>query len=119
MHPVVRAHRTGGQQTLYPIGELDAVVADHFEVMVATALADDRLTGVVVDLSAVTFLDCAGIGALIAGRHAALRSAKAFDVVGANGLPRRVLELTGTLTRLRVTPPSRESPLLETPLARV
>ncbi|MFC7535585.1 STAS domain-containing protein [Actinoplanes sp. GCM10030250] len=119
MHPVlVREHRTGGgQQILYPAGELDAVAADHFTSMIDTALADDQLTGVVIDLSAVTFLDCAGIGALVAGRRAALRLGKAFHVAGATGLPRRVLELTGTLTALQLNPPSEKATMLRTPVA--
>jgi anti-anti-sigma factor len=118
VHPViVRESRTGGRQTLYPVGELDAVVADRFEMVVAAALTDERLTGVVVDLSAVTFLDCAGVGALVASRQSAQRAAKAFDVIGATGLPRRVLQLTGTLTTLRVTPPVRTSQQISTPLA--
>jgi hypothetical protein len=55
---------------------------------------------VVVDLSRVTFLDCAGIGALVAGRNTAVRRGHRYTVVNPQHQVRKVLELTGVFTAL-------------------
>jgi hypothetical protein len=55
---------------------------------------------VVIDLARVTFLDCAGIGTLVAGRNAAARRGCGYTVVNPQRKMRRVLELTGVLTAL-------------------
>ncbi|GAA1027391.1 STAS domain-containing protein [Virgisporangium ochraceum] len=47
---------------------------------------------VVVDLSGVTFLDAAGLSALVAGRKA---TGGRLSVVGATGVAHRILILTG------------------------
>jgi hypothetical protein len=55
---------------------------------------------VVVDLARVTFLDCAGIGALVVGRNTAVSRGRGYAVVNPHREVRRVLQLTGVLTVL-------------------
>jgi hypothetical protein len=57
-----------------------------------------------VDLARVTFLDCAGIGALVAGRNTAAGRGCGYTVVNPQRQVRRVLELTGVLTALTGPP---------------
>jgi anti-sigma B factor antagonist len=53
---------------------------------------------VVVDLTAVTFLDSESLSALVEGYNAAERAGLTFHMTGAQGAALRVLELTGFLT---------------------
>ncbi len=46
-----------------------------------------------VDLAGVTFLDCAGLGALIAASNAARTRARRFVVTNPSGAARRILEI--------------------------
>lgn len=80
----------GGERVVAGTGDIDLVSADGFRDALVAAAADGL--PVVVDLSAVTFLDAAGLSALVAGRIAA---GGRFRVVGATGVVRRVLEVTG------------------------
>jgi anti-anti-sigma factor len=59
----------------------------------------DRIA-VVVDLARVTFLDCAGIGALVVGRNTAVSRGQRYTVVNPQRQVRQVLELTGVFTVL-------------------
>jgi anti-anti-sigma factor len=81
------------------------------EVDLATAhVLRDRLLGVLreqapavldVDLAGVTFLDCTGIGALVAVRNAAMHTGRQVRVTHPQPIVRRVLdatELLGPLT---------------------
>ena len=84
-----------------------ARVAVVGEVDLATAhLLRDRLLGVLreqspavldVDLAGVTFLDCAGISALVVVRNAAIHTGRQMRVSHPQSIVRRVLELTGLL----------------------
>jgi anti-anti-sigma factor len=61
---------------------------------------------VVIDLAWVTFLDCAGIGALVAGRNTAVTKDAGFAVANPPRQVRQVLELTGVLVALTWRPQS-------------
>lgn len=84
-----------------------AVVAVDGEVDLATAdLLRDRLLGLLhehgptvldVDLARVSFLDCTGIGALVAVRNAAIRAGRRVWITHPQPIVRRVLEVTGLL----------------------
>jgi anti-anti-sigma factor len=84
-----------------------ARVAVTGEVDLATAPAlRERLLGVLheqspdlidVDLAGVTFLDCAGIGALVAVHNAAVQAGRRMRVTRPQPIVRRVLEVTGLL----------------------
>jgi anti-anti-sigma factor len=84
-----------------------ARVAVAGEVDLTTAhLLRDRLLGVLreqtpalldVDLAGVTFLDCAGISALVAARNAAMRTGRQVRVTHPHPIVRWVLDVTGLL----------------------
>ncbi|MFG1975260.1 STAS domain-containing protein [Nonomuraea fuscirosea] len=59
--------------TLTPVGEIDLLTAGALRAAIADALRAPRPLDVIVDLAGVTFLDCAGTGALVAGRNIAIR----------------------------------------------
>jgi anti-sigma B factor antagonist len=88
-------------------GELDRSTADRLGSALDAARADGVTT--LLDLSAVSFIDSAGLRVL-------LRSARAVDVhhwgcfiVRASSVVRRLVEVSGTTSRLPlVAPPSSE-----------
>jgi anti-anti-sigma factor len=55
---------------------------------------------VLVDLDAVTFLDCTGIGVLVAGYNTAAATGRGFRLIRPHGLVRDVLILTHLLPML-------------------
>ena len=82
-----------GRVRVFAIGEVDMATAD-----VLAGSLDRALEGglpVVVDLSGVTFLDCAGIRTLIQGGTRALGNGQALTVANASPIVRRVLEICG------------------------
>lgn len=72
-------------------GELDLANADR----VRDALVEVAGSTVVVDLSDLSFLDSSGIAALLGARERILASGNGFELRGAQGMVRRVLDLTG------------------------
>jgi anti-sigma B factor antagonist len=75
-------------------GEVDMAAAPALREAVAEAIADGAVD-VTVDLDHTTFLDSAGISALIWARSLADRERCAFRVVNAHDLVDRVLAMTG------------------------
>lgn len=92
--------------------ESSAVVAAAGEIDIATAaalrrrlvVALDRHPAVAVDMSAVTFIDCAGLRALLAARHHADRHGRRLAVLNPSRPVRRLLTLTRLDRYLRTTP---------------
>jgi len=76
-------------------GEVDLAAGAAVEAAIVSAFADPDIDTVVVDLTAVTFLDSSGISVLLKGRRLAGERAVNFRVVGADGIVRKVLDLTG------------------------
>jgi anti-sigma B factor antagonist len=74
-------------------GRLNMVSAPQLKAAVTAAVQAGR-TRVVVDLTAVTFLDSSGLGALIAGLKAAREAGGDLRMTGANEQVRTVLRLT-------------------------
>lgn len=101
---VERVESLDGSGTMRVSGDVDLAETGKLRHTVTTALTDPQLSELIVDLSAVTFLDCAGIGALLHGRRVAEANAKRYEVVGARDSVRRVLELTGVLPDLGYKP---------------
>jgi anti-anti-sigma factor len=85
-------------------GDIDLSNAEQLEQEISTLGAGDT-TGIVVDLAEVTFLDSAGINALVKSRRWADGHGRSMWVTGARGLVREVLVLTGVLAHL--SPPPR------------
>jgi anti-anti-sigma factor len=97
---LTRRQRGDRVVNLSPAGELDLCSAGALRAAIQDALRTPHLSAVMVDLGEVTFLDCAGIGALVAGRNAAVRQGRGYSVVNPQWQVRRVLDFTGVLTAL-------------------
>jgi anti-anti-sigma factor len=96
-----RHQRDDKSVTLAPDGEVDLCVVDALISAIQSTTGTGRVD-VVVDLARVTFLDCAGVGALVVGRNTARSTGCGYTVVNPQPQVRRVLELTGVLTALTV-----------------
>ncbi|GIF96050.1 STAS domain-containing protein [Catellatospora citrea] len=81
-------------------GEIDLTVRDELLDTLCSAIRTAGVTRVVVDLAQVSFMDSTGLHVLITARERALGSGVAFHVVGATGIVRRVLAVTGLLKLL-------------------
>jgi anti-anti-sigma factor len=78
-------------------GEVDLATADVLRDSLLGVLRDETPTMLGVDFAGVTFLDCAGISALVAVRNAAARTGRQLRITHAQPIVRRVLDLTGLL----------------------
>ena len=94
-----------GQEVLCPIGEMDLTTVGYLRGVLTASLSDPAVSTLLVDMSGVTFLDCAGDGALVEARKTAERHRKRYGVIHPRGLPRRVLELSGVLSYLSPATP--------------
>ena len=79
------------------VGEVDIATAPTLRETLLNVL--DRRAPAVVDinLAGVTFLDCAGVGALVAVTNAAALTGARIRVTHARAVVRQVLSLTGLL----------------------
>jgi anti-sigma B factor antagonist len=87
-------HTTGTVLRVAVRGEVDLSSRDRLLEALTVAIATTAKP-IEVDLSQVTFLDAAGIGALIAAHTNARNHRLTLSVYGAAGLVRQVLEITG------------------------
>lgn len=74
-------------------GELD--ITNHDRVL--RRCTQGRTRHVVIDLAALTFLDCGGYRAFVAARTALALQHRTLTLVGAVGEPRRLLDLISHL----------------------
>jgi len=96
-------NRDGDTVTVAIVVELDLSTSDEVEEQLIAAGSAEGVTHLVVDLSGVPFLDSAGINALLKVRRWADANERTVRVVGADGMVREVLELTGVLAHLSDT----------------
>lgn len=82
------------------VGEIDLSNIRQLQDQINAAIGVDGIVGVVVDLSGVTFMDSSGISALLWGRRVADAAGKQYEVVGADGVARQILDVTGVWTHL-------------------
>ena len=66
----------------------------HGDLDVCSARLVDRHVASTIDVSGVTFMDCAGMGALVRARDRARARGKAFALAGVSEPVARVLEAT-------------------------
>ena len=86
-------------------GELDRATADRLSSALDAALADGVTT--LLDLSAVSFIDTAGLRVLLCSGEAFDAHDQTCFIVGASSAVWRLVELTGTRSQLPlVAPPS-------------
>ncbi len=97
-------NRDDGTATVVVSGEVDLSSAPIVENAIYDAVAADGVDAVVVDLSAVRFLDSSGIALLLKGRRQADENGVSYQVTGAHGTVRRVLELSGVWEHLSSGP---------------
>lgn len=97
----VQQHAAGGTVRLLVAGELDLTTVPALIDAIDDAL-DGSLARLVIDLAGLTFLDCAGLPALLHGRTAAGARSVGFEVCNAAGIPLTVLRLTGVHEYLSV-----------------
>ena len=86
--------------TLAAVGEVDMATAPVLLERLIGVLRVDHPEVVEVDLTGVRFLDCAGVGALVAARNAALQVGCRLRVCHLQPIVHRVLEITGLLGAL-------------------
>ncbi|AVT31653.1 hypothetical protein C6361_21655 [Plantactinospora sp. BC1] len=90
--------------TLGVAGEVDLGTSGLLRAAIQDALGTPHAAGVTVDLDGVTFLDCTGIGALVAGHNTAVRLRLRYLVTNPQRPVRRILEVTGVLPVLAHSP---------------
>jgi anti-sigma B factor antagonist len=86
--------------TVVVSGEIDVASSPTVGEALSQAVLADGADAVLVDLSAVRFLDSSGISVLLKGRRLAGERAVSYRVTGANDMVRRILELTGVWEHL-------------------
>ena len=95
----VRSERAGSTHTLYLAGELDSASAPTLGREIDwVELGDPK--ALVLDISALTFIDSAGISLLLCVDSRLGLGSNSVRVVGAAGQVRRVLEATGVSEHL-------------------
>lgn len=94
---VNRHELPAGVVRLELVGEVDMAVAAEVAAAQTREIDTPGVTGLVVDLQRVTFLDSTGIAALVTGMRAARGGGIAFTVTNPHRMVRTVLEVTGVL----------------------
>lgn len=92
-------HRDGATVTVVVGGEIDISTVDQLAAEIDAA-ARHGAGSMIVDLSDVTFIDSAGISALLKGRRDADGHGQIYQVTGATGMVRQILDLTGVWQHL-------------------
>jgi anti-anti-sigma factor len=82
------------------VGEVDLATAQVLRDRLLNVLRQHPWSVLNVDLSGVTFLDCAGISALVAVHNAAVRVGCQMRLTGPRPIVHRILDLTGLLSIL-------------------
>ena len=82
-------------------GELDVATAPSVEERLVE-LEGGAAQRIVLDLSALSFIDSTGLSLLINTDSRARKAGRAVSIVAGRGGPRRLLETTGLATRLDV-----------------
>jgi anti-sigma B factor antagonist len=93
-------NRSEGTATVVVSGEVDIASGPTVDRTIHDAVTAKGVDTVVVDLSAVRFLDSSGISLLLKGRRLADEKGISYRVIGAHGTAHRVLELSGVWEHL-------------------
>ena len=87
--------REGTSRVLRVCGELDNETRNRLVVMCVAGSEP----AVIVDLTALTFMDCAGYGAIVAVRQVLEHGARSLTIRNQTGQPARLLEMIAALER--------------------
>ena len=102
-----RRAEAGGAIRLVLAGELDLAAKPEFEAALGAAQADsDR---VLLDLSALTLIDCAALSTIYAAAERGRGEEAVLILVGPRGQVRRLLDLTGPPAGVSVVATARAS----------
>jgi anti-anti-sigma factor len=97
---VIDQQESGEAVVLCVVGEIDQVTCAQFADAVAEAVEHPRLRRIEIDLSKVSFMDSAGINALVRCHAAADRRGRSLVVMNPHPDVRRVLDICGLLELL-------------------
>jgi anti-anti-sigma factor len=82
-----------GQARLVATGEVDISNLDRLREEISDVLAEPGLTGLVLDLGLLDFIDSSGVQVLLSGKRTADGRGVAFSVANAHGKVLRVLTI--------------------------
>ena len=85
------------------LGELDLCSADDLHRAIGTVLEQHDPESLTIDLSALTFADCAGLAVLLWARNCLAERGHELVTTGSQPIVRRLLGLTGLATYLGLT----------------
>jgi stage II sporulation protein AA (anti-sigma F factor antagonist) len=92
-------------------GELDACNEARLRCAICAVMGDHRRPVLEMDLSALTFADCAGLSVLVWAHKRLTEQGHELIITGAQPPVRRLLRLTGLDDYLHLSPPEpRDSP---------
>lgn len=94
------------------VGEVDLATAQVLRDRLLNVLREHPSAVMNVDLSGVTFLDCAGISALVAVHNAAVQGGCQMRVTGPRPIVHRILDLTGLLSILTAPSDQAQRPVM-------
>src|SRR4051812_5404186 len=100
-----RDRQPDGTARLDVEGDLDLTTRSALVGHVDRLLGDAAVTGIVIDVSAVEFIDSSCIGALVGCKLNAEKTGRTLRVQGARGQVDEVFEMTG-VTAILTAPPS-------------
>jgi anti-sigma B factor antagonist len=107
-----------GPPRMFVFGEVDAVSAGRLQEAVVDVLRDERPSCIEMDLHGVTFLDSAGIWALVQCQADARQVDCRIRLTKPQPVIYRVLQITGLLEHFGLTEPSpADKPQAEMPRA--
>ncbi|HEX2783592.1 MAG TPA: STAS domain-containing protein, partial [Ilumatobacteraceae bacterium] len=86
---ILHVYPEGDSRVVQATGELD--LASRNQLFVASTAGNHP--AMVIDLAAVTFMDCSGYGSVVASRLVVEREGRALTIRGQTGQPARLLDL--------------------------
>jgi anti-sigma B factor antagonist len=96
----ITTRRQGDTAIVAIDGAIDISNVGQMDDQVTAAVQSADTNSVLVDLSGLTFMDSSGISSLLKGRRQADAVGTQYQVAGAEGVVRQVLDLTGVWTYL-------------------
>jgi stage II sporulation protein AA (anti-sigma F factor antagonist) len=85
-------------------GEIDLAVTDAIRSAMDAELEGSRIKNIIINLSAVAFIDSTGLGVLLGRYRKIARSGGKMFLVAASPQVRRILEISGLLTIMTECP---------------
>jgi anti-anti-sigma factor len=107
--------RDPGPPRMLVFGEVDAVTAGQLQKAVVNVLSDQRPSCIEMDVHGVTFLDSAGIRAMLQCQADARQVDCQIRLTKPQPVVYRVLQITGLLEHFGLTEPPPDEPQAETP----